>query len=404
MACASPLYGDPFLSGILNNIDCQTQAIAGGGYQALSSSSTLTAPLLLALMTLFIAMIGLRMLSGYLPALSEIIVLTLKLGIALTLATSWVTYRTVVYSPVLKGPSEVAGIVGQPASLAGNGDLVDRLQAADDAIVRLTELGAGRLDRAPAPRSEGMSSTVPARAPIADDLALGLARIFYLVGVIGSLGIVRLTSGILLAIAPLIAGTLLFEATRGLFVGWLRMLVASALGAMILSLVLAVELDLLAPWLASAIAQRETAFATVAAPIELLAMTLGFAIVLLATIGISVRLAFFATPRWIQMITDSRWLSPRQNDLAHDTPQQRFAPQSSSPDRIAQIVHALAPPSASPARTLRPTDLRSKDSRFVPDMNEATTVRSEARVATPARDLGTASRIVPPSVRGKRAP
>lgn len=287
--CTPPVYGDPFIEGVLNYIDCQTQLIAAGGYQALASPASFAAPWFAGLMTLFVAVLGVRLLGGWAPTIGDGIVTTLKIGVALTLATSWIAYRTLVYDPILKGPAEVGAAIGV------RDGLVERLQATDNAIVRLTELGVGRLDKAP-PSAPGEPRPIPQGAPIADDLAMGLARIAYLAGAIGALGLARLASGVLLALAPLFAGLLLFDGTRGLFFGWLRTMVAAALGALLITVILAVELGMLEPWLAAAIAQRESFISTTAAPIELFAMTLGFAIILLGGLGIGARMALFGAP------------------------------------------------------------------------------------------------------------
>ncbi len=343
MACVAPNYGDPFVTGLLDYIDCQTQMIASGGFQALAGPSSIGAPLVAGFLTLFVALLGLRMLSGQTPAIGDLIVATLKVGVVLTLATSWIAFRTVVYDPVLKAPAELTRAIGLPAGLPGaDGGLVARLQGADDAIVHLTDLGAGRLDRAPPSRTGEPPATPTSRAPLADDLAFSLARIAFLAGTTGALGIVRLASGVLLALAPVFAGLLLFEATRSVFFGWLRALIATSLGALLVTVVLAVELGLLEPWLASAIAQREAFYATPAAPVELLALTLSFAIIVIVATGLAFRLALTSSsPTWSRWLVD-RVSEPRRGYRVGGEPQNmRVVPASQSGGRVEQLVSSM---------------------------------------------------------------
>jgi type IV secretion system protein VirB6 len=108
--------------------------------------------------------------------------------------------------------------------------LVSRLQAVDDAVLSLVASGTGG---SIAPTVTGQPLDVrEAPKSISDAAAYGFGRTFYVSGAIGGLGLLRLLGGILVAIAPLVAGLLLFEGTRGIFWGWLRTLFAIALGSL----------------------------------------------------------------------------------------------------------------------------------------------------------------------------
>lgn len=406
MACVPPTYGDPFLSGILNYIDCQTIAIAGSGYQGLADTAGLAAPLLLAMLTLYVAGIGLHMLAGQAPSMSDLTMAVLKVGVALTLATSWVAYRAVVNDPVLKGPSEVTSSIGRSSGLpATDGSLVDQLQSADDAIVRLTDLGAGRLDRALPTNPDASSAVTPSKAPLADDLAFGFARIAFLAGVIGTLGVVRLVSGVALALAPIFAGLLLFETTRGLFIGWVRLLLATAFGALLASLILAVELAVLLPWLNSVIVQREGYYATNAAPIELLALTVSFSIILFGAVSYGVRAAFFSAPiSTISKIIDRQFDIVRDRSFPPETPKPSTSEPNTSADRVLQITNGLTATSPS---NLAPIDLRTQHLSGRGDRHEALISAAgdkSAQLPLGQRYRSSASRVVTPSTLTRAAP
>jgi type IV secretion system protein VirB6 len=292
-SCFVPATGDAFLSGLLQHIDCQAQTLGETGYQALANPGSSVSLALTALLTIFIALFGIRMLLGLAPSLSDVVTGSLKIGIVLMLATSWAAYRVVAYDVVLRGPAELVEDIGSPSGLPGaGGGLMQRLQNVDDAIMAFIVIGAGRFD-ATSQASAGSSVTVPAtRTPVSDDFAFGIARILYLAGTVGALGFVRLVGGLLLALAPLFAGLLLFDATRGFFMGWLRMLVASALGALAVAIILGIELSIVEPWLSHVLALRAARYATPAAPVELLVIMLAFTALLVAVIGVGVRVAF----------------------------------------------------------------------------------------------------------------
>lgn len=274
--------GGGFVSSILDYVDCQAQAIGLGGYQALATPGSTLSLVLSALLTIFIALFGYRMLFGEAPALRDGVLAAVKVGIVLTLALSWPVYRTLVYDVALKAPAELASDIARPAGLPGaSGGLVTRLDYADRAFVTLSVLGTGIAPIAPvAPQAEAAQ-----RAPsLFDPFAMGGARIVYLTGAVGALAAMRLIAGIMLALGPFFVAFLLFEGTRGLFEGWIRVLAGSALGALGTAIVLGVELALIEPRLAELIAWRTAGYAVPGAPVELFVISLVFAFVNLAVL------------------------------------------------------------------------------------------------------------------------
>lgn len=102
----------------------------------------------------------------------------------------------------------------------------------------------------------------------------------------------RIAAGLLLALGPLFITFLLFEGTRGLFEGWLRGLIAAALGAVATAIVLAIELAFLEPWLSQLLAQRAANLPIGGAPAQLLATTVIFVGILGAMLVVMGRIAF----------------------------------------------------------------------------------------------------------------
>ena len=165
----------------------------------------------------------------------------------------------------------------------------------------------------------------------------------------------RLIAGLLLALGPFFIAFLLFEGTRGLFEGWIRVLAGAALGALGTSIVLGVELALLEPWLAELIAlPRRPAMPIPGAAIELFVVTLVFALVLLAMsdrrgagrLGFRLprRLARRRRPGWPRRCASER---PRLAGL----PREPAPPPADDRSRAAAVADAVA---ASQRREGRP--------------------------------------------------
>lgn len=292
-ACPTLATGDAFLSSLLLHIECRAQTMGATGYQVLSEPGSPFALALTGLLTIFVALLGMRMALGERPSLREGVMAVVKIGVVLTLATSWPAYRTVVYDVIIHGPAQISGAVAQSAGLPGaDADLIQRLQGADSAITRLINLGSGRPDVPAAPATPGEP---PQRTPIADDPAWGTARVVFLSSTVAAVALVRLTAGILLALGPLFAGLLLFDSTRGVVVGWARALVFAMLASSAVTLLLGVELALLEPWLANVISLRQDKVATVTAPVELLVLCLAFTLALFGALAVILRLSFTVT-------------------------------------------------------------------------------------------------------------
>lgn len=287
MSCAAPPTGSGFLAATLSNLDCQAQTIGEAGYQALASPGSPLSLAITVLLAIFVAVIGLRFLAGKPLAVDEWLSAALKVGFVLALTASWPAYRTAVYDVVLKGPAEIAGSIGRASALPGSeGGLGTRLSGVDTGIMALVEAGSGRLDIS-SRRPEG--TTAP---PLADETALGWGKTLFVSSIIGCFGLLRLAGGLFLALAPLFAGFLLFEATRFLFLGWLRALIAVALGSVGIAIMLGAELAIIEPWLTQVLAMRAARIATLAAPFELLALTLAFALAMIGVLSLSARIAF----------------------------------------------------------------------------------------------------------------
>lgn len=349
MACPQVYSGVSFLSSTLAYVDCQAQSIGTVGFEALSAPDSTGAAVLAGLLTVFVAIFGYRLLLGYPVHGRDVVSAVLKIGIVLTLATSWSAFRTLAYDTVLYGPAEIAGAVTGLSDLSSRYALTDRLENVDSGIMALTAAGTGRksLDEDQTgepggtpgqPSQPGAARTPFASVAIDDEFGMGVSRVAYLAGTLAPLTALRLAAGVLTALAPLVAGLLLFEGTQGIFFGWVRALVAVALGSLALIVSLSVEMALLEPWLADVIGRRGARILTPAAPTELLVMTTTFAVVAFVLLVLFARLAF--NPGAVTRLVSSARASERQQG-ERTVPASALAEPAPSPPRAAQVAERL---------------------------------------------------------------
>ncbi|HEV7658856.1 MAG TPA: type IV secretion system protein [Allosphingosinicella sp.] len=342
--CLAPPPQSGFLQGLLSYVDCQAQSIGANGYEALASPGSTLSLVVTGFLTLFVAFLGYRMLFGQTPTVREGVLALLKIGIVLAFATSWAVYRTLVYDVALKGPAELSAQIGQSAALPGvGGGLVERLGYTDRAFVALAILGTGDTT-AETPRGNATGEQV-APPPFAnfDNFAIGGSRILYLAGAIGALASVRLIAGLLLALGPFFIAFLLFEGTRGLFVGWVRALAAAALGALGTSIVLGVQLALLEPRLAELIALRTAGRPIPGAAIELFVIALVFTLVLLAMLIAAARVALgFRLPEGWRQAPAQLAEAVRGDSLRFAGAPREPAAAGADRSRAAQVADAVA--------------------------------------------------------------
>lgn len=345
-ACIAPPPTAGFLEGLLSYVDCQAQSIGANGYEALAAPGSTLSLLITGFLTLFIAFMGYRMLFGQTPSVRDGVLAMVKIGIVLALATSWGAYRTLVYDVALRGPAELAATIGQQAGLPGAGaGLVERLGYADRNFVQLEILGQG-------PPVAAAPGQVPVNAygqPVApsspfDGFAMGGARILYLAGAVGGLAATRLAAGLLLALGPLFIAFLLFEGTRGLFVGWIRALIAMSLAALGIAVTLGVELVLIETKLAELITLRNANLPIPGAAIELFVITLIFTLVMLTMVYAAARVALgFRLPDGLRLLPArlAGSLQAREEQPVGQ-PQQRGTAPAEERSRAAQVADAVA--------------------------------------------------------------
>jgi type IV secretion system protein VirB6 len=258
-------------------VDCQAQILGSGAWQALAAPGSTLALLLTGFVTIFVALIGYKLLLGHSMTVRDGTLALVKIGAVFALATSWPAYRTLVYDVVTDGPSQLVAEIGPSAGVAGSGrTLLQRLDRTGQALTELAVMGPGNPPadaQVPPPLFSGF-----------DTFALGGSRILFLLTAIGGLAVVRVVTGLMLALGPFFIAFVLFDSTRSLFEGWVRVLAGAALAAIGISIALGLELALLEPWLSGVLARRAAGEALPTVPTEAFVIVTLFTIVALASL------------------------------------------------------------------------------------------------------------------------
>ncbi|CAN7250258.1 type IV secretion system protein [Phenylobacterium sp. LjRoot225] len=290
-ACAAAANQTGLVEGLLSSTDCHIADLVQTGYGALAGPESHLIAALTAVLTIYVALLGLRLMLG-LGALrvGDLTLAAVKIGVVLALATNWPLYHRLVFETLFHGPEQLAGellmgsAAGKPIeALRGGLQLAfDEMQAAAHVYAQKTPGGAS-----PWLGGAGFSAA-----------ALNLSSVLMLVSTLGVLLGLKIVLAALLVAGPVFLGFFLFQSTRGIFVGWLRAAIGLALAPLFALLALVLQLQLVQPHLADLAAMRAQGGADAGAgpAVAVLVITLTTAMVTLAglatsgVVGFSLRL------------------------------------------------------------------------------------------------------------------
>lgn len=327
-ACPSP--DAPLVRGLIGAVDCQVHGLAEAGYAALAAPGSPVATLLTVLMTLYVAFVGYRLVLGRgTLRIGDATIAVVKLTLVVALATNWALVETLVYDTLFRAPAELGALLlGQMNGGAGGVDPYARLQVAYDALQTAAAQFSSRAGGAESALQGG-----PGFAAFAANIG-GLTLLLTSLGVVLAC---KVAASVLLALAPLVAGLLLFETTRGLVEGWLKAMIALALLPVVATVCLALELAMMAPSLqALAEMSRAQQFAEldIGPAVTVLVLSLVFAVVLAAgAVAVSVMAAGLRLPRSAGV--DRETASPAVATGSNATPLE-------PPSRAAHVAAAAA--------------------------------------------------------------
>jgi type IV secretion system protein VirB6 len=273
-----PAADAPLVQGLIGSVDCQVHGLAQAGYAALSAPGSPVSTLLTVLMTLYVGFMGYRLVLGRgTLRIGDATIAAVKLALVVALATNWALLETLAYDLLFKAPTEVGALLlAQLDAGSGKLDPYVRLQFAFDALQEAAQHFATRAGARDAALQGG-----PGFAAFAANLG-GLVMLLTSLGVVLAC---KVLLSVLLALAPIIAGLLLFETTRGLVEGWLKAMIALAVLPMIATIALSLQLAMMAPSLKALAAMKDVqqfAELDIAPAVTVLVLSLVFAVVLVA--------------------------------------------------------------------------------------------------------------------------
>jgi len=328
--CAAFNPTGAYVSQVVSFVDCHSLALGVEGYQALGPGTAFGMALSW-LLTIYVAVIGYRLLLGGQITIREGVFSAIRLGFVLALATQWAAYQPLVYDVAVGGPADLASRVLAPGGIGGGASsaLIDRVQGVHAAlgvlIEQLAPQAPASVVAAPVPTAgapavaaaAAAAAATPAAAPMTEAQTALLSADRLLVGaaLAGTLS-VRVITALLLALGPLFIACMLFDATRGLFVGWVRVLAGATLAGVAAALVIALELAVIEPQVLALRDLVDSKQPTGQLPQDMLATCGAFAVIMVAAlIALTRTTAAFRLPASVQRQA-AQVLSSRERESA----------------------------------------------------------------------------------------
>ncbi|TCM18045.1 type IV secretion system protein VirB6 [Novosphingobium sp. PhB165] len=251
----------------LRAVDCVSNEMAAAAFGRLFGANGAMAPVLILVLTLYIAFLGFSLLSGRSSlSVSALTPRMLTIGFVLTFATSWIAYQSVVWNLAIGGPDWIAGVLMDAKGSATQifGDRIDIVfnaiaeasqaatqsggEAAQGAAQGAAAAGAGAAKTAAAAGGAGLFSP---------DSVMWMGALLLLLGTVGVLLTARIALGVLVALGPIFVVLGLFGGTRGLTAGWLRGVALTAMTPLFVVLGGGITLELLVPIVSSLVKGAE---------------------------------------------------------------------------------------------------------------------------------------------------
>lgn len=209
----------------LRAVDCLSNEMAGAAFGRLFGTGGALLPALTILLTLYIAVFALQLLTGRTRiGISALTPRMMTLGLVLTFATSWVAFQGVVWNLAIGAPDQLAGI------LTGvKGSATEIFASRLDMVFAAIAEAAGNNAQATEAAGAAQAASAQAGGAFSPTGLMWLGALLLLLGTVGVLVTARIALAVLLALGPVFVIMALFGGTRGLAAGWLRGLVMTAM-------------------------------------------------------------------------------------------------------------------------------------------------------------------------------
>lgn len=257
IACPSIGAADGIATNLVGAIDCFVRGDASAGFTRFVGAGSTFGIVLTIAMTLYVALIGYRLMFGASGlTLRDWAPRIVLLGGVMAMTTSWSSYQVLVYDLLTDGPAQVVAWANPAAGTQIDGmarvdTLSGRLLDIADAWSRSTQIAeadaaqadisaaANTLDNksdaaTSAARDAATTKVFSPTTIIAPRGGLGpnmllLSALLLLLASAGVLAVAKVLLALMLMVGPLFIAMALFEATRGLSVGWARAAVLLAI-------------------------------------------------------------------------------------------------------------------------------------------------------------------------------
>ncbi|MGC6331813.1 TrbL/VirB6 family protein [Rhizorhabdus sp. FW153] len=302
------------MTALTSFVDCHVLTLGKEGYLALAGSNSPVTIAIGGLIAILIALFGYRLILDDDVRLRDGVLLFVRIGFVLALATQWSAYQAVVYDFVIKTPGEISSAILR-SEQSQIDDLPARIQASYDTLENIIHPPLPDGDAAgQTETSISRSSRVLLSAT--EQGRLSASSVILLLSTLGAILSVRLVMGTMLAIGPIFLACFLFHGLRGFFEGWIRVLFGSVLGSIATTIVIEFELAVLQPQLEHLYSSMAIEKMPRTAALEIFASVLLFSVVLIAALVAGMRAAAgFRMPSPLASQRPHRVLPSSTNDL-----------------------------------------------------------------------------------------
>jgi type IV secretion system protein VirB6 len=240
-----PASGAPgVVNALIDTVDCNIRVLVHDSYRDLVGPGTVFATAFTALLTIYIALFGYQLLLGRGGLrVTELPVAAVKVGLILAFVTSWAAYQAVIFGLLFDGPREIVHVLLGAMARSGGGFDGDVYVGLERAYSRLSQAASVYGAQA------SPAANILQGGPMLGSGLLWLSAMGMLLSTLGVILAAKIVLGFLLAVGPIFVGLFLFDATRGLFDGWLRTTIGFALLPLAANVFGAAMLSMLQPFL-----------------------------------------------------------------------------------------------------------------------------------------------------------
>jgi len=229
---------------LMTHVDCRVETIIASAHQGIFGQFGQFGFLLTGCLTIVVAFYGFRLLIGAAQlSLTDIVPKLLLMGGLVAVVSSWSLFNLLFFSPFYASGEGLAFVVLDGFGLERADSVYGQLDAWIASAVRLSNdiqplSATGGLAPPPIPTPVQPLGQTPPTPNTPAPLTAGSAKLFLsgalpkgllwtstIIAAFCSAGLMvtsKIIVGCLLAMGPLILVGVLFEATRGIFIGWLR--------------------------------------------------------------------------------------------------------------------------------------------------------------------------------------